>query len=260
MTVLGEIIDGVREDLEQRRARVDLEQMKERAAAAAPARSFAPEQFGLICEVKRSSPSKGALADIADPAELAAAYEAGGAAAISVLTEERRFGGSLEDFAAVRARVDVPLLRKDFMVDEYQVYEARAYGADIILLIVAALDDEQMRSLYELAHELGMAVLVEAHTSEEIARAAKLGAKILGVNTRNLKDLSVDPARFAPLAAEATGHTHLVAESGVATSAEVELYAAAGADLVLVGEALVKHGDPQTAVAEFTRAGRAQRP
>lgn len=259
MTVLGDIIDGVREDLEERRARVDLEQIKERAAAAAPARSFAPEQFGLICEVKRSSPSKGALADIADPSELAAAYESGGAAAISVLTEERRFGGSLADFAAVRARVDVPLLRKDFMVDEYQVYEARAYGADIILLIVAALDDSQMRRLYDLAHELGMAVLVEAHTSEEIVRATALGAKVLGVNTRNLKDLSVDPARFAPLAAQARGHTHLVAESGVATSAEVELYAAAGADLVLVGEALVKHGDPQAAVAEFTRAGRAQR-
>ena len=152
MTVLGDIIDGVREDLEERRARVDLEQIKERAAAAAPARSFAPEQFGLICEVKRSSPSKGALADIADPSELAAAYESGGAAAISVLTEERRFGGSLADFAAVRARVDVPLLRKDFMVDEYQVYEARAYGADIILLIVAALEDSQMRRLYDLAH------------------------------------------------------------------------------------------------------------
>ncbi|HLS32792.1 MAG TPA: indole-3-glycerol phosphate synthase TrpC, partial [Brevibacterium sp.] len=167
MTVLDDIITGVREDIEDRRRTRPLADVRRAAADAAPVRPFPPESdFGLICEVKRSSPSKGPLARIPDPAALASAYAQGGAAAISVLTERRRFGGSLADFDAVRAAVDVPLLRKDFMVDEYQFHEARAHGADIVLLIVAALDDAQLRDHMSLAADLGMAALVETHTVE----------------------------------------------------------------------------------------------
>lgn len=261
MTVLDDIIAGVREDTEDRRRTRTLSDVQRAAADAAPVRPFPPESgFGLICEVKRSSPSKGALADITDPAALATAYADGGAAAISVLTERRRFGGSLADLDAVRAAVDVPLLRKDFMVDEYQFYEARAHGADIVLIIVAALDDAQLRDQLALADELGMAALVETHTVEELARATAVGATLVGVNTRNLKDLSVDPARFADLAPHAPSGAVLVAESGVSEAETVAQYARAGAHLALVGEALVIGGDPQSAVAAFTEAGRAARP
>lgn len=261
MTVLDDIIAGVREDLGPRRRERSLHDVRAAAADAAPARPFPPESgFGLICEVKRSSPSKGALADIADPAALATAYAGGGAAAISVLTERRRFGGSLADLDAVRAAVDIPVLRKDFMVDEYQFYEARAHGADIVLLIVAALDDAQLQDQLALASELGMAALVETHTVDELERASAVGASLVGVNTRNLKDLSVDPARFAALAPHAPSGAVLVAESGVSDAETVAQYARAGAHLGLVGEALVIGGDPQSAVAAFTDAGRAARP
>ena len=154
----------------------------------------------VIAEVKRRSPSKGDLAEIADPAVLARQYAAGGAAAISVLTEERRFGGSLDDLRAVRAAVDVPLLRKDFVVEPYQVLEARAAGADLVLLIVAALDDDLLRRLHDQARELGMTVLVEVHDEAETARAVDLGAELVGVNARNLKTLDVDPDTFGRLA------------------------------------------------------------
>ena len=153
----------------------------------------------VIAEVKRRSPSKGDLAEIADPAALARQYAAGGAAAISVLTEERRFGGSLADLRAVRAAVDTPLLRKDFIVTSYQLLEARAAGADLALLIVAALDDDQLRRLYDEARELGLTVLVEVHDEPETERALALGAELIGVNSRNLKTLDVDPDTFGRL-------------------------------------------------------------
>ena len=261
MTVLDAIIAGVREDLDARRTDRPLARVREDALAAAPVRPFPPAGgFGLICEVKRSSPSKGALAGIPDPAALAAAYERGGAAAISVLTEARRFNGSLADLDAVRAAVDVPVLRKDFMVDEYQFHEARSHGADIVLLIVAALDDAQLTDFLALSRELGMAALVEAHTEDELDRAGQAGAALVGVNTRNLKDLTVDPARFAQLAPHAPADAVLVAESGVSGPDTVAQYAAAGAHLGLVGEALVTGGDPAAAVASFTAAGAAARP
>ncbi|WP_101650024.1 indole-3-glycerol phosphate synthase TrpC [Brevibacterium ihuae] len=262
MTVLDAIVAGVREDLAPRESAVPLAEIRARAAAAAPVRPLlprAPGDFGIIAEVKRSSPSKGALSDIADPAALASAYAAGGAAAISVLTEARRFGGSLADLDAVRAAVDVPLLRKDFVVTEYQIQEARAHGADIVLLIVAALSAGELAEFHGLAAELGMAVLVEAHTPDEVAAAAAIDAPLIGVNTRNLKDLSVDLGRFAPLAADCPPGAVLVGESGVATAEDVAAFADAGADLALVGEALVTGGRPREAVAEFTAAGRAAR-
>ncbi|HHX46280.1 MULTISPECIES: indole-3-glycerol phosphate synthase TrpC [Brevibacterium] len=260
MTVLGDIVSGVREDLQARRSEVPLSEITARAAAAEPARPFdLSADFGVIAEVKRKSPSRGDLAQIPDPGTLAGLYAAGGARAISVLTEARRFNGSLADLDSVRAAVDIPVLRKDFMVDEYQFHEARAHGADIVLLIVAALDPAQLRDFHALATELGMAALVETHNREELEIAADLGAELIGVNTRNLKDLSVDSDRFAPLAELAPAGCTLVAESGVAGGAEVSKYADAGADLVLVGEALVTGGRPQAAVEEYTALGRERR-
>jgi len=260
VSVLADIISGVREDLSERQAALPLAAVREHAAAAPPALPVLPApDFGLICEVKRASPSAGALAVIPDPAAQAADYTDGGAHAISVLTEQRRFAGSLADLDAVRAAVDVPVLRKDFMVDEYQFYEARAHGADIVLLIVAALDDAQLRDYRQLAAELGMSVLVEAHTADEVERAAVIGADLFGINTRNLKDLSVDPARFTTLAAHCPPGAVLVAESGVGGTADIDAYARAGASLALVGEALVRSPDPSEAVRAFTAAGRSAR-
>lgn len=272
LTVLDEIIAGVREDLGARRATTSLEAIKAAAAEAAPARdAFAAlggrDQQGtrdhtlrVISEVKRKSPSKGALAEIAEPAVLAAEYEAGGASVISVLTEARRFGGSLADLDAVRAAVQIPVLRKDFTVDEYQIYEARAHGADLVLLIVAALDDQLLKTFLELTHQLGMNALVETHTEEEIQRALKAGAKIIGVNVRNLKTLDVDPATFGKLAPLIPAEAVIIAESGVESTEQVAQYGAAGADAILVGEALVKHANPRATVAEFITAGTEAKP
>ncbi len=198
MSVLDDIVAGVREDLVDRQARVDLttlQELAERRVSALAAESVLREgdAVKVIAEVKRSSPSKGALAAIADPAALAGDYESGGASWISVLTEQRRFGGSLEDLAAVRAAVDVPLLRKDFVVSSYQVWEARAHGADAVLLIVAALEQEALVSLVERVHSLGMAALVEVHDGEEVRRAVDAGARVIGVNCRDLHTLDGRP-------------------------------------------------------------------
>ncbi len=259
MTVLDGIIDGVREDLAERQARVSLDELKERAARRRPAQDgFAAlrgEGVGVICEVKRSSPSKGALAAIADPAALAADYEAGGAAVISVLTEQRRFGGSLADLEAVRARVDIPVLRKDFIVTSYQLWEARAYGADLALLIVAALDQEALVSLIERAGSIGLTPLVEVHDEDELERALRAGARVVGVNARNLKTLEVDRGTFARVAPLIPDHLVKVAESGVRGPHDLIAYANDGADAVLVGESLVTGRDPKSAVADLVAAG-----
>jgi indole-3-glycerol phosphate synthase len=259
VSVLDEIIDGVRADLAERQARVTLDELKQRAARATEARDGVAALSGagvaVICEVKRSSPSKGALAAIADPAGLAADYEAGGAAAISVLTEQRRFGGSLADLAAVRARVDIPVLRKDFVVTAYQLWEARAYGADIVLLIVAALGQEALVSLIERAESIGLTPLVEVHDEEEAARAVDAGARVIGVNARNLKTLEVDRGTFARVAPRLPGRVVKVAESGVRGPHDLIAYANDGADAVLVGESLVTGRNPQTAVADLVAAG-----
>jgi indole-3-glycerol phosphate synthase len=272
VSVLTDIIAGVQIDLDARRSIIGQEQIEAAAAAAVPALDayaalgghFDASQRGntlhVISEVKRKSPSKGALADIGEPAELAASYEAGGASVISVLTEERRFGGSLADFDAVRAAVKIPLLRKDFTVDPYQIHEARAHGADLVLLIVAALDDAQLREFLDLTHALGMNALVETHTEEEIARAVALGSRIIGVNVRNLKTLDVDRENFSRLAAHIPSGVVIVAESGVRDVADVEHYASHGADAILVGEALVKDNDPRAAIERFIASGTAAKP
>jgi len=256
---LDGILAGVREDLAARQARVPLDRLKERVAHVDPALDPLPRLTGpgvaVIAEVKRSSPSKGALADIPDPAALAAAYEAGGAAAISVLTEERRFGGSLDDLVRVRLAVSVPVLRKDFVVSAYQLFEARAAGADLVLLIVAALTDPELVCLVERARSIGLTPLVEVHTDEEVSRAVTAGAEVIGVNARNLQTLAVDPTTFARLAPQIPPGIVRVAESGVRGPRDVIELARAGADVVLVGEALVTGRDPRSGVADLVAAG-----
>ncbi|WP_232675854.1 indole-3-glycerol phosphate synthase TrpC [Nocardioides sp. R-C-SC26] len=256
MSVLDDIIIGVREDLARREAEVSLADLRARLADADAVRDPMPHLrapgSSVISEVKRRSPSKGDLADIPDPAALAAEYAAGGAAAISVLTEERRFGGSLDDLRAVRAAVDVPILRKDFIVETYQLVEARAAGADLALLIVAALDDDRLRRLFDAAGELGLTVLVEVHDETETERAVALGAELIGVNARNLKTLAVDDGTFGRLAPLIPDDRVKVAESGIGGPADVRRFVGEGARAVLVGEALVKDGDPRGAVAAMT--------
>jgi indole-3-glycerol phosphate synthase len=254
--VLSDIVAGVRTDLALRRAETSEADLRAALADVDPPCDPMPLLRGagssVIAEVKRRSPSKGELAEIADPAALARRYAAGGAAAISVLTEERRFGGSLADLRAVRAAVDTPLLRKDFLVEPYQVLEARAAGADLVLLIVAALDDETLRRLHDLARELGMATLVEVHDEAETARAVELGAELVGVNARNLKTLDVDQDTFGRLAPLIPDDRVKVAESGIFGPVDVKRFVAEGARAVLVGEALVKDGDPEGAVHAMT--------
>lgn len=259
MNVLEALIEGVREDLAARQAMTPMADIIAMALAAPPALPvpavLRQPGVGVIAEVKRSSPSRGALADIADPAELAAIYAAGGARAISVLTEQRRFGGSLADLDAVRAAVDIPVLRKDFIVTPYQVHEARAHGADLVLLIVAALEQPVLHGLLERVESLGMTALVEVHTEDEADRALAAGAKVIGVNARNLKTLTVDRDVFARIAPGLPTEVVAVAESGVRGPADLLAYAGAGADAVLVGEGLVTSGDPGAAVADLVTAG-----
>jgi indole-3-glycerol phosphate synthase len=259
MSVLDDIVAGVREDLAGRQARVPESDLRALAADAPPARDPMPAFRGpglsVIAEVKRRSPSKGDLADIADPAALARSYAAGGADAISVLTEARRFNGSLDDLRAVRAAVDTPLLRKDFIVTGYQLLEARAAGADLALLIVAALDDPTLARLHDEARALGLTVLVEVHDEAEIDRALAIGAELVGINARNLKTLEVDLDTFGRLVKRLPDDVVKVAESGIGGPDDAARHAAEGADVVLVGEALVKDGDPASAVAAMRHAG-----
>jgi len=251
MSVLDDIVAGVREDLSRRRSETSEQDLRARLLDLPPALdpmpAFRAPGSSVIAEVKRRSPSKGDLADIPDPAALASAYQRGGAAAVSVLTEERRFGGSLDDLRAVRAAVAIPVLRKDFVVEPYQLLEARAAGADLVLLIVAALTDDDLRALHDHARELGLTPLVEVHDEPEAERALSAGAALVGVNARNLKTLEVDPATFGKVAPLLTDVVR-VAESGIAGPDDVRRLVGEGADVVLVGEALVREGDPEGAV------------
>jgi len=245
MNVLDSLIEGVREDLEARR--IPMAKIVAQAAQAEPVRSpllaLTGSQMKVIGEVKRSSPSKGALAQIADPAALAISYEKAGVSVISVLTETRKFGGSLADLDEVRTAVSIPILRKDFMVDEYQFFEARAHGADLVLLIVAALDSAQLLDFYQLAQGLGMQALVEVHSEDELERALDISPSIVGVNSRNLKTLDVDSAVFASLIPRIPSEIVKVAESGIAGRKDVIFAQESGANAILVGETLVKGND-----------------
>ena len=257
MSVLDSIIEGVREDLAARRGSMGaLHESIDAQAPALDAHSFlSRNEMNVIAEVKRSSPSKGNLAPITDPAALAEKYQEAGAAAVSVLTEQRRFGGSLADLDAVRSRIEIPVLRKDFMVDEYQFLEARAHGADIVLLIVAALSKSQLKDFYDLATELGMASLIEVHTQSELESAMDISPRIVGVNSRNLKTLEVSASVFEELIPAIPSTVIRVAESGISTRADVAQAQKAGATAILVGESLVKSGDPISAMRELLGRG-----
>ncbi len=257
MSVLDSIIEGVREDLAQRRGSLAaLHAQLEVQQPPIDAHTFlSKDEMNVIAEVKRSSPSKGNLAQISDPGALAQQYQEAGAAAVSVLTEQRRFGGSLADLDVVRSRIEIPLLRKDFMVDEYQFLEARAHGADIVLLIVAALSKSQLKDFFDLATELGMASLLEVHTHSELESAMNISPRIVGVNSRNLKTLDVDPQVFQELIPEIPADLIRVAESGIATRQDVIQAQRAGANAILVGESLVKSGDPISAMRELLGRG-----
>ena len=250
MSVLDSIIEGVKEDLESRRlsrAQI-LEAIEVAPAVRSDISNFQSSALSVIAEVKRSSPSKGSLAPISDPALLAYRYEKGGARAISVLTERRRFGGSLDDLDAVRSAVNVPILRKDFMVDQYQFLEARAHGADLVLLIVAALSKSQLSDYLALTQELGMHAIVEVHTNEELEIALDNPCEFIGVNSRNLKTLEVDSAGFKDLLPRIPNDVVRIAESGISTRSDVEFAIECGANAILVGEALVSAGDPEFAL------------
>lgn len=257
--MLQDLVAGALQDAEQRRRDLPLVSV-EAAALARPAaldalQALAPtDRVKIIAEIKRASPSRGALAEIHDPAALASAYERGGASAISVLTEGRKFGGSLADLEAVRAAVALPVLRKDFIGEPYQVFEARAAGADLVLLIVAALDQPTLSSLHDLIRELGMTALVETHSADEVKRALDIGAGLVGVNARNLSTFELDQDLFGSLAGQIPAGVIRVAESAVKTAADVTHYRNAGADVVLVGEALVTQGDPVRTLKEFLAA------
>jgi indole-3-glycerol phosphate synthase len=257
--VLSDLVAGAIADASERRAARSLSAVQSdalaRPAALDAIQALSPaDRVKIIAEVKRASPSRGALADIPDPAALASSYEHGGASAISVLTERRKFQGSLADLEAVRAAVSVPVLRKDFIAEPYQVFEARAAGADLVLLIVAALAQKPMQELFDLIGQLGMTALVETHSAEEVSRALDLGASIIGVNARNLSTFELDPDLFGSLADSIPTGVIRVAESAVKSPADVAHYRSAGADVVLVGEALVTGGDPVATLGEFLRS------
>jgi indole-3-glycerol phosphate synthase len=251
MSVLDSIIEGVREDLAARRLPLaQLHELLERAPAPI-APIFPTDQMSVIAEVKRKSPSKGELAAIPSPQKLAIQYQEAGAAAVSVLTEQRRFNGSLADFDAVRKEIQIPMLRKDFMVDEYQFYEARAHGADLVLLIVAGLSKSQLKDYFDLAKELGMSSLIEVHTNDELEAAMDVDPNIIGVNSRNLKTLEVDATTFRELIPRIPNGLTKVAESGISNRSDVLYAHEAGANVILVGEALVKAGDPIKSMSEL---------
>jgi len=251
--ILTSIIEGVIEDVEKRK--VPISQLKEHLANAPKLRNayaaLNKDGMRLIAEIKRSSPSKGDLSAIENPVSLAKDYQSGGADLISVLTESRRFKGNISDLIAVRSAVDLPVLRKDFIVTEFQVYESRVLGADLMLLIVAGLSKSQLVDFYQLATELGMDVLVEVHDLAEAEIALDIGSKIIGVNCRNLKTLEVNDKNFELILPQLPASVLKVAESGIGTREQVLSVQELGAKAVLIGETLVKTGNPVHTIKEL---------
>ena len=252
-SALSEIIEGVLADVNNRLVPISiLEKQLNQAPVLRDAYSaLSKKGLSLIAEVKRSSPSKGVLATISNPVELANSYQVGGAEIISILTEERRFKGSISDLVSVRNAVSVPVLRKDFIVTEFQVYESRIIGSDLLLLIVAGLSKSQLRDYFQLATSLGMHVLVEVHDLPEVELALEVGSKIIGVNCRNLKTLEIDKTAFYLILPRLPEDVLKVAESGISTRNEVEKIESLGADAILVGETLVKSGNPVHTIKEL---------
>lgn len=255
---LDDLLAGARRRVARARDREPLDDLRARASAGPPPPDFAAALNGpgvaVIAEIKRASPSKGRLADGLDAAAQADAYRDGGAAAVSVLTEPERFHGALEDLTAV-AELGVPALRKDFIVEPYQVWEARAAGAAAVLLIVAALEPVEVDSLLATCGRAGLGALVEVHDRDEAEVAVAVGADVIGVNARDLRTFEVDPGAFERVRVSLPEDVVAVAESGIADADDVRAAALAGADAVLVGEAVVTAEDPRTAVAQLVAAG-----
>lgn len=254
--ILARILADKRIEVERAKLERPLAVVRAAARAMPPPRDFhaALRQPGIrvIAECKRQSPSKGVMVENYDPVKIARSYEAGGAAAISVLTDQKYFGGILDHLTAVSKAVRIPVLRKDFVIDEYQVYEARAAGADTFLLLAGPLNAQSLTQLSEIGRKLGMEPLVESHTDAELEQALKGGGQILGINNRNLKDFSVDLERSRTLLAK-IGDKTAVCESGIKSRADIEIMSAVGYKVFLIGEALVTHPDPQAALQDLTR-------
>ena len=254
MSVLDAIIEGVREDLAKRRK--PLSQLHEEMSQASPVldahRALSGDEIKVIAEVKRSSPSKGMLSDISDPAALAEKYQDAGASVISVLTEERRFRGSLADLDAVRSRIDIPILRKDFMVDPYQIIEAKAHGAEVILLIAACLTPSEVKHLAAVAKDTGLEVLLEIHSKEELDHVCD-NVDMVGINNRNLKTFEVDLAHSIALAKMLPAHLPKIAESGISDVSTIIQLKKEGFDGFLMGEYFMKQENPAKAFEAFTQ-------
>jgi indole-3-glycerol phosphate synthase len=258
--ILDEIIAETSAEVAERRAQTPLAKVERQAAAAPEVRDFKAAlqsaQLAVIAEMKAKSPTAGALAVAYRPSAIAETYEKAGAAALSVLTQRSRFGGTIEHLALARRAVRIPVLRKDFVTDPYQVFEARAYGADAVLLIVAALESARLEELLALVRRLGMAALVEIHTTGELSTAVEIGADIVGINHRNLKTMTVDIGLTARLRPRVPAGTVLVSESGIRDAADARRMRGYGADAVLVGESLMLAEDPRTLIREMTRVER----
>lgn len=259
--ILDEIVAVKRQEIEKRRARISAEEFRMRAENSPPVRDFAGalrvQRFvALIAEIKPASPSRGDIRADADPVKIARLYDENGAAAISVLTDRQFFKGELNNLKAARVGADVPLLRKDFIIDEYQVYESRALQADAILLIVRLLDDAQLRGYRELAESLEMAALVEIHDEAELERALRSGARVIGINNRNLTDFTLDLKTTEELAPLIPKDIINVSESGIFSREDVVRARDAGAHAVLVGEALMRAEDVGAKVRELSQVAR----
>jgi indole-3-glycerol phosphate synthase len=252
---LEQLVEATRDRLERAKRERPLRELERRAAAVEPrpfSEALARPGTSLVAEYKRRSPSAGAIGEEASVEGVAAAYERGGAAALSVLTEEEHFGGSLADLERARAAVEIPILRKDFHLDRYQLYEAKIAGADAVLLVVRALALEELEALYAEARGLELDALVEVHTEAELAAALELDVDVIGINNRDLDDFSVDIQRTFDLLPDIPAGKTVVSESGIDSRRDVEALEQVGVDALLVGEALMRAPDPEAAVRELT--------
>jgi indole-3-glycerol phosphate synthase len=256
MSWLDELVSGAHEGVRRRREEAPVESLRSRLSDRGGARPFnealVRPGLSLIAEFKRRSPSAGEIHSSASVSDVVAAYERGGAAALSVLTEERHFAGSIEDLRVAREASSLPILRKDFVVDSYQLHEAAASGADAVLLIVAALEDEVLAAFYDEARALDLDCLVEVHDEADLERALLIGADVVAINNRDLRDFTVDVQRTAELLTDVPAGKTVVSESGYATRDQLDELERIGVDAVLVGEVLMRAGDPETAVRELT--------
>jgi indole-3-glycerol phosphate synthase len=263
MSWLEELVAGAQEDSRRRQGEVPLETLRARLGAREGARPFnealVRPGLSLIAEFKRGSPSSGQINPAAGVDDVVRAYERGGAAALSILTEERRFAGSVDDLRAAREASDLPILRKDFIVDSYQLYEAAAHGADAVLLIVAGLDDERLEALYVQARELDLDCLLEVHDEADLERALMIDADVIGINNRDLNDFSVDIETTPRLLTDVPAGKAVVSESGYGRREELDELERIGVDAVLVGEMLMRADDPEVMVRELTRDEEATR-